>query len=276
MSERLHKFIAGAGVCSRREAERLIAAGEVLVNGKAVRQPGTTVDPQVDRVEVLGRRVRAARSHIYLALHKPRGCVTTARDPEGRRTVLDLVSDVKERVFPVGRLDYAAEGLLLMTNDGELAHALMRPGGVEKTYRVKVKGAPTLQAIETLRSGLHLDGKPLLSATVQVERRGDSSWIRVTLHEGRRNQIVRMMDAIGHPVRRLRRVSIGPVQIGTLPASRWRPLEPEEVDGLKRAAGLESPRPARRHGSEGRDMRGSGPARRGRTQRRFHSPQESP
>lgn len=238
MKERLQKVIAAAGVCSRREAERLIEAGDVSVNGHTVRKLGTSVDPATDHVEVRGRKIRASRPPLYLALHKPRGCVTTARDPEGRKTVLDLLAGVKERVFPVGRLDYSAEGLLLMTNDGDLAYALMRPGGVAKTYRVKVKGAPTLDSIETLRRGLHLDGAPLLPAAVRVESRGDTSWIRVTLHEGKRNQIIRMMDAIGHPVRRLRRVSIGPLQLAALPVGRWRALEPEEVGELKRAAGI--------------------------------------
>lgn len=249
MKERLQKAIAGAGICSRREAERLITQGEVRVNNETIRRQGVQVDLAVDRVEVLGRRIRAARAPVYVALHKPRGFVTTVKDPEGRSTVMDLVQRVGERVFPVGRLDYTAEGLLLMTNDGALAYALMRPGGAPKTYRVKVKGTPTPDALDKLRRGASIDGRTLLPAKVHLESRGETSWVRVTLHEGKKNQIVRMMDLIGHPVRRLRRLSVGPVQLGALPAGKWRLLEPEEIAGLRAAVGLTEggearPRPA--------------------------------
>jgi len=238
MKERLQKVIAAAGLCSRREAERLIAEGEVAVNGEVVKRPGLQVDPAIDKVVALGRRIRSSRRHVYVALNKPRGVVTTASDPEGRSTVNDLLAGVRERLFPVGRLDYSAEGLLIMTNDGELAYRLMRPGGAAKTYRVKVKGPPSPEALELLRRGMKLEGRPLLPVKVHVESRGETSWLRLTLHEGRKNQIVRMMEAIGHPVRRLRRLSIGPVQLATLPSGRWRLLTPEEVEGLRQAAGL--------------------------------------
>src|SRR5437867_674583 len=147
-----------------------------------------------------------------------------------------MVAALRERVFPVGRLDYQAEGLLLLTNDGELAYSLMRPGGAPKSYRVKVKGTPAPEALARLRHGLSLEGKPLLPAKVRLETRGETSWLRVTLHEGRQNQIVRMMEAIGHPVRRLRRLSIGPLQLGALPTGRWRRLDMEEVEALRAAA----------------------------------------
>jgi 23S rRNA pseudouridine2605 synthase len=182
-------------------------------------------------VEVLGRRIRAARAPVYVALHKPRGYVTTVKDPEGRSTVMELVQRVGERVYPVGRLDYTAEGLLLMTNDGAMAYALMRPGGAPKTYRVKVKGTPAPDALDRLRRGATLDGRTLLPAKVHLESRGETAWLRVTLHEGKKNQIVRMMDQIGHPVRRLRRLAVGPVQLGALPAGKWRFLTPEEIAG---------------------------------------------
>lgn len=238
MKERLQKVIAAAGICSRREAERLIEEGEVRVNNETIRRQGVQVDLAVDRVEVLGRRIRTARAPVYVALHKPRGYVTTAKDPEGRSTVMELVQRVGERVFPVGRLDYTAEGLLLMTNDGALAYALMRPGGAPKTYRVKVKGTPSPDALEKLRRGASLDGRVLLPAKVHLESRGEACWLRVTLHEGKKNQIVRMMDMIGHPVRRLRRLAVGPVQLGALPAGKWRFLDPEEIEGLRAAVGL--------------------------------------
>src|SRR5262249_24148406 len=221
-----------------REAERLIAEGEVRVNNETIRRQGVQVDLAVDRVEVLGRRIRAARAPVYVALHKPRGYVTTAKDPEGRATVMELMQRVGERVFPVGRLDYTAEGLLLMSNDGALAYALMRPGGAPKTYRVKVKGTPSPEALDRLRRGASLEGRVLLPARVHLESRGETSWLRVTLHEGKKNQIVRMMDTIGHPVRRLRRLSVGPVHLGALPAGKWRFLDPEEIAGLRAAAGL--------------------------------------
>jgi pseudouridine synthase len=238
VKERLQKAIASAGICSRREAERLITEGEVRVNNETIRRQGVQVDLAVDRVEVLGRRIRAARAPIYVALHKPRGYVTTVKDPEGRSTVMELVQRVGERIFPVGRLDYTAEGLLLMTNDGALAYALMRPGGAPKTYRVKVKGTPAPDALDKLRRGVSLDGRALLPARVHLESRGETAWLRVTLHEGKKNQIVRMMDLIGHPVRRLRRLSIGPVQLAALPAGKWRFLTPEEIVGLRAVAGL--------------------------------------
>lgn len=246
-AKRLQKVIAEAGICSRREAERLIAQGEVSVNGKVVTRAGVSVDPGRDHITVMGRRIKPARLPVYLALNKPRGVVTTVRDPEGRPTVAQLVKETGERLFPVGRLDYDAEGLLIMTNDGDLAYQLMRPGGVPKTYRVKVKGLPGPEVLDMLRNGMSLEGRRLLPAVVHVETRGETSWLRVTLHEGKRNQIMRMMEAIGHPVRRLRRIGVGPVRLGTLPTGAWRPLEPEEVAELRRAAGGEPPpRPRKR------------------------------
>ena len=237
MKVRLQKALAAAGICSRRQAERLIDLGEVSVGGETVRRLGTKVDPVHERIEVRGRRVGARRPLLYIALNKPRGSVTTTKDPEGRPTVLDLTAGIKERLFPVGRLDYKAEGLLIMTNDGELAYSMTRPGAVAKTYRVKVKGTPSLETPERLRRGLTLEGERLLPAKVRLERKGETAWLMLTLHEGRNNQIVRMMRAVGHPVRRLRRVSVGPVQLGTLPTGRWRVLLPEEILALQRAAG---------------------------------------
>jgi 23S rRNA pseudouridine2605 synthase len=265
MRERLQKAIAGAGHCSRREAERLIAAGEVSVNSATVTTPGVLVDPEVDRIVVEGRRLRPGkRAPLYIALHKPRGCVTTASDPEGRPTVAELVRGAGERLFPVGRLDYNAEGLLLMTNDGDLAYRLMRPGGAPKSYRVKVKGTPSPDALARLRHGMRMDGTPLLPAAVRLESRGETSWLRITLREGRRNQIVRMMESIGHPVRRLRRLSVGPVQLGALAAGRWRRLTPEEIRSLRVPAdGARTPGRAPRE-PEGEGATGAGGARGGR------------
>lgn len=252
MKQRLQKLLAAAGVCSRREAERLIELGEVTVNGERVARQGTKADPETDRIEVSGRRVGDRRPHLYVALHKPRGYVTTLRDPEGRKTIVELVSVVKERLFPIGRLDYNAEGLLLMTNDGDLAYALMRPGGVPKTYKVKVKGSPSPEALDSIRRGLVLEGHRLLPVKVKRLGHGENSWLLLTLVEGRQNQIVNMMQAIGHPVRRLRRLSVGPVHLGSLPAGRWRALESVEIQALRTAAGLEHRSRGAKQGRGGR------------------------
>ena len=260
MKERLQKILSSAGVCSRREAERLIQMGEVSVNGVVVRTLGAKADPLTDRIEVGGERVRGSSQRVYLVLHKPRGCVTTARDPEGRKTVIDLLKGVKERVYPVGRLDYAAEGLLLMTNDGPLAYALMRPGGVPKTYQVRVKGTPSPEALERLRKGLMLDGRRLLPVEARVDSRGENSWLTLTLHEGQKNQIVRMLLVLGHPVRRLRRVAIGPLRLGKLAPGRWRPLTEGELSFLTRAA---SSKPQHHPGGKQRPVPGRSGAGRG-------------
>jgi 23S rRNA pseudouridine2605 synthase len=221
VSERLNKVLSRAGVASRRAADRLITEGRVRVNGEVVRELGLQVDPQRDAIRVDGRRIPSAPAvHTYLMLNKPRGYVTTLADPENRPTVLDLLSGVKVRVFPVGRLDYLTEGLLLLTDDGELARDLMHPrSGVAKTYAAKVP----------------LDGRPTLPARVNVKRPGANAWLEVSVVEGRKHQVRRMLEAIGHPVVKLRRVRYDGLELGDLPSGRVRPLTPLEIARLRRA-----------------------------------------
>jgi len=248
MNERLQKVLAHAGVASRRAAERLITEGRVSVNGTVVTELGTKVDPAKDAVKVDGKRIAAPPSgRTYLALHKPRGVVTTLRDPEGRPTVKDFLRGIKARVYPVGRLDYDSEGLLIVTDDGALARDLMHPSrGVEKTYLAKVKGQPEPEVILRLTRGLPLDGRRTGPARVRIVRRGDNAWIEITIGEGRNRQVRRMFQAVGHPVLRLRRLGYGGVVLGRLPVGHLRPLTEAEVAELSRAAGAMPKRPLRR------------------------------
>ena len=238
-SERLQKFLARAGVASRRHAEALIQAGRVQVNGQVVTALGTKVHPAKDVVQVDGRVVQVPVSQVYLLLHKPAGVVTTASDPQGRQTVLDLLPRElqAQRVFPVGRLDLDSEGLLLLTNDGEFALHLTHPRyEQEKEYHALVRGRPTPAALESLRRGLLLPGetRPTAPARARLLRPGDgeTTWIAVTLHEGRKRQVRRMLEAVGHPVMRLVRVRVGPLKLGDLQPGRWRYLTEEEVARL--------------------------------------------
>lgn len=236
--ERLQKALARAGVASRRAAERLIREGRVTVNGHTVTRMGTQVDPSGDVVRVDGRKVPPApRSHTYLALNKPRGFVTTLSDPEGRPTVRDLLPDIRARVYPVGRLDFHTEGLLLFTDDGDLARDLMHPRNrVPRTYLAKVRREPSPEALGRLaRGAITLDGRKALPARCRVVRSGTATWVEITVIEGRKHQVRRMLEAVGHPVQRLRRVSYGGVTLGKLPVGRVRPLLTLEVDRLRRA-----------------------------------------
>jgi 23S rRNA pseudouridine2605 synthase len=248
MNERLQKVLAHAGVASRRAAERLIAEGRVSVNGTVVAELGTKVDPARDAIKVDGKRVGAPPTgRTYLALNKPRGVVTTLSDPEGRPTVKDFLRGIKARVYPVGRLDYNSEGLLILTDDGALARDLMHPSrGVEKTYLAKVKGQPEPEVLSRLSRGIPLDGKRTGHARVRIVRRGDNAWIEITIGEGRNRQVRRMFQAVGHPVQRLRRLGYGGVVLGRLPVGHLRPLSQAEVAELSRAAGAEPERPPRR------------------------------
>jgi 23S rRNA pseudouridine2605 synthase len=248
MSERLQKVLAHAGIASRRASERLIVEGRVTVNGSVVADLGVKVDPDRDAIKVDGKRVGASPSHrTYLALNKPRGVVTTMSDPEGRPTVKDLLRGIRARVYPVGRLDYDSEGLLLLTDDGTLARDLMHPSsGVEKTYLAKVKGQPDPEVLARLSRGIPLDGKRTGPAKVRLLRRGGNAWLEIVIAEGRNRQVRRMLYAVGHPVQRLRRISYGGVTIGRLPVGSVRPLADAEVALLKRAAaGLGKPRARR-------------------------------
>lgn len=233
--ERLQKFLARAGVASRRAAEELIRSGRVRVNGETVTQLGMQVDPEHDRVEVDGAVVRPSAQKLYVALNKPAGVVTTTRDPWGRPTVMDLVPKIG-RLYPVGRLDADTEGLLLLTNDGELANRVMHPRyGCDKEYRALVRGVPSEEALEQLRHGVQLDdGRLARPVRVEIAEQapGGRQWLRVTLREGRKREVRRMLAAVGMPVEYLQRVRIGPLKLGRLPVGKARPLSRSEVAAL--------------------------------------------
>jgi 23S rRNA pseudouridine2605 synthase len=235
--ERLQKILAGAGVASRRAAERLITAGRVRVNGRKVTELGSKADPQEDRVEVDGKRV-VGEKPAYYVMHKPREVVSTMDDPEGRQTVRDLLKKgVSERVFPVGRLDYHTSGALLLTNDGEMADALLRPANrVPKIYAAKVRGHLDEDALGALRNGVELDdGTTTRAAEVFVLREEPRhSWLQLTLTEGKNRQIHRMAEAVGHPVLRLARVSFAGVRTDGLRPGQMRPLKGKEIEKLKK------------------------------------------
>ena len=229
--ERLQKALARSGIGSRRVCESLIEQGRVRVDG-AVACLGARIDASIATVEVDGVSVGVRPDAVYYLLNKPRGVVTTARDPHGRPAVVDLVPD-EPRVFPVGRLDMDTEGLILLTNDGELAHRLTHPSfGVEKEYLVHVQGAPKPAALRALRQGVVLDDGPTAPAKVSLV---EPDVVRITIHEGRNRQVRRMCEAVGHPVRRLVRTRIGPLVDRRLSPGRWRALEPGEARQLERA-----------------------------------------
>jgi pseudouridine synthase len=234
--ERLQKILARAGLSSRREAERWLAEGRISVNGAVVLRPGTRVDPLRDTVRVDGKRVTGKEPPVYYLLNKPAGCLTTTRDPQGRPLVMDLLRGVRQRVFPVGRLDFNTTGLLILTNDGELALQLLRPAtGCPKVYRVKVRGVPDEGTLKRLARGVVLDGRRSLPCRIARAGGGANSWLLVTMTEGKRNQIRRMFLQAGHPVSRLQRVAIGPIRDARLPVGHYRPLTPQEVRRLKEA-----------------------------------------
>jgi 23S rRNA pseudouridine2605 synthase len=246
-SERLQKIIAAAGVASRRKAEELIRSGRVAVNGQMVTELGTKADPERDHIRVNGKLLGGPERHVYLLLNKPKGFVTTVSDPERRPTVMNLLAGVKGRVYPVGRLDYGSEGLLLLTNDGELAERLMKLAShVAKTYLVKVSGKPTEEQIAKLRSGVSIpteDGGRVKTAPAKVKVIKDATnpWYEVTLIEGRNRQIRRMFEQVGHHVEKIRRVRYGPLELD-VPPGRYRQLKPQEVARLRRAAGQKDER----------------------------------
>lgn len=235
---RLQKLLSMAGVASRRAAEDLITGGRVMVNGQVVTTLGSKADPERDDVRVDGRRVRLETRYRYLALYKPRGYVTTKRDPEGRRTVMDLLVGVRGHVYPVGRLDYDSEGLLLLTSDGTLAAELTHPShGVERVYDALVHGLPTDAALKKLREGVYIDGRRTAPADVRrghTPGRGEKQMtlLTITLREGRNRQVRKMCAAVGHPVRRLTRVRMGPITLGRMKPGEWRELTAREIEAL--------------------------------------------
>src|SRR5581483_2470571 len=238
--ERLQKIIAAAGVASRRKAEEMISSGHVQVNGKVVTELGSKADPEIDHVRVNGKLLQGEQRHTYLLLNKPRGYVTTVSDPEQRPTVMDLVKSVRGRAYPVDRLDYASEGLMIMTNDGELANRLMKAAShVAKTYLVKVAGVPREDAIAKLRAGLSIatdDGKRVRTApaAVKIIKEATNPWYEITLIEGRNRQLRRMFEAVGHHVEKIKRVKYGPLTLD-VPPGEFRSLTLKEIERLKSA-----------------------------------------
>ena len=244
---RLQKILSMAGLASRRAAETLITQGRVSVNGRTVTELGSKADPSNDDIRVDGRRVKSAEPLRYLLLHKPRGYVTTRSDPSRRPTVIDLLRGVREYVYPVGRLDFDSEGLLLLTNDGDLAAGLTHPRhGLEREYEAWVLGYPDEHDVERLRRGVLIDGRRTAPATVSVVHQGrgkraGKTLLSITIREGRNRQVRKMCEAIGHPVDALTRVRIGPIRDATLQAGRFRDLTAEEVRRLKAAVAGSTP-----------------------------------
>jgi 23S rRNA pseudouridine2605 synthase len=244
--QRLQKILAEAGVASRRASEQLIRDGRVRVNGQVVTQLGSRADPERDSIRVDERVLGPAERLVYLAVHKPAGYVTTASDELGRRCVMDLVYKTPERIFPVGRLDIDSEGLLLLTNDGELAQRLTHPRHeVEKEYLALVRGTPDAQALRELRRGIALGDRTTAPADVEIVHDPGGlptpaglAWVRIALHEGRKRQVRLMCEAAGYPVERLVRVRIGPLRLRGLVPGRVRELTDEEIGKLRTAAGL--------------------------------------
>jgi len=235
--ERLQKILARAGVASRRKAEELIVAGRVTVNGRVVDRLGSKADPDRDHVKLDGRLLRAPRRLVYLALNKPGGVVTTMHDPEGRPTVMDLIRGVKERVFPVGRLDYHSEGLLLLTNDGEFAHCVTSASShVPKTYLVKVNGPLTPEQEEQFRAGIPLHGRRTVPAGLRLAKHARNPWYEVRLTEGRQNQARLMFKHLGRLVEKLKRIRIGHLELGRLKPGEFRYLTPREVQRFGHAS----------------------------------------
>ncbi|MGH3405937.1 MAG: pseudouridine synthase [Streptosporangiaceae bacterium] len=237
---RLQKVLAAAGVGSRRHCEEMIGEGRVEVDGEIVRRYGARVDPERQIIRVDGRRIAASEKLVYVALNKPAGVLTTMSDPRGRRTIADLLGDRAERLFHVGRLDYDTEGLMLLMNDGELAHRLAHPRyGVLKTYLADVPGPLPRDLGRRLMAGVELDdGLATADKFRVVERAGSRALVEVTLHEGRKHIVRRMLAAVGYPVRRLVRTQVGPVALGSLRPGATRRLTPKEIGDLYAAVGL--------------------------------------
>ncbi len=238
MSERVQKIIAKAGICSRRKAEELIVQGRVKVNGKTINELGVKADPLQDEIKVDGEVIHPLKKKVYIMLNKPTGVVTTKSDEKGRETVMDLlVSEEKKALFPVGRLDLNSEGLLLITNDGDFADLLTSPSHkVEKTYLIKVRGVPAEKTLERLRKGIFFEGRKTRKAKVTLLGHKNNSWLEITISEGRNNQIRKMMQKVGHPVVKLKRVKIGNLELGDLPVGKYRKLKEFEVNNLIKMA----------------------------------------
>ena len=239
--ERLQKVLAHAGVASRRHAEQLILQGRVTVNGAVITELGTKADPERDHIKVNGKHLHAPEKPVYLALNKPKNFVSTVSDPQGRPTVMSLLRGVKARVYPVGRLDYASEGLLLLTNDGEFAKRIMAPAThVPKTYLVKTNGPLTAEQEKKFRAGLPLEGKRTAPAGLKMIQQADNPWYEARLTEGRQNQIRLMFKHFGRLVEKLRRVKIGFLELGRLQPGEFRHLSPAEVARFRKLLKMET------------------------------------
>lgn len=234
MVERLQKYMARCGVASRRSCEKIISQGRTSINGKIVKSMGVKVDPSVDEVRVDGKIISPEINNVYIILNKPAGYITTVSDPHGRPTVLDLIGPIKERIFPVGRLDLMSEGLLILTNDGELAYLLAHPKyEIKKQYSVVINGHPTDSQVHSLRSGLDIGGYITRPADVKlVGKTHKTTTFNVVIHEGRKRQIRLMFKAIGYDVVHLKRERLANIEIGSLPRGEWRHLSPKEVQSL--------------------------------------------
>lgn len=240
MQERLQKIIANAGITSRRSAEKLIDSGKVSLNGKIVTTLGVKADPSKDKIRINGKLLSHSDSKLYILLNKPSGYITSLKDPEGRPTVMDLLKKVRQRVYPVGRLDYDTEGLLIITNDGEFANILMHPRHkVQKTYMVKIKGKISEKSIKNLTEGVYIDGRK--TAPIAIKKKGlreKNSWIEISLQEGRNRQIKRMLEILGYRVIKLKRTSYGFLNLQGVPLGAYRLLTRFEVARLKKAQGV--------------------------------------
>ncbi|MGB9892041.1 pseudouridine synthase [Thermodesulfovibrio sp. Kuro-1] len=235
MLERLQKILSDYGIASRRHAEELIKEGRVTVNGQ-IAVIGQKADPEKDYIKVDGKLLIKPEPKVYYAFYKPRKVITALLDPQGRPTIKDFIKGIKFRIYPVGRLDFDSEGLLLLTNDGELAYKVMHPSSqIEKTYMVKVDGIVEPETIEKLRKGIKIEGKLAVPVSVHlVKKLKANSWIKITLHEGRKRQIRKMLERVGHPVIRLIRIAIDDVKLGDLKPGQLRPLTKEEIEKLRR------------------------------------------
>jgi 23S rRNA pseudouridine2605 synthase len=235
MEERLQKILSRYGIASRREAEEMILNGEVTVNGKTA-VIGTKADPGKDHIKVRGKLVRSSGPKVYLMFHKPARCITSLYDPEERPTVKDFLKGIKTRVFPVGRLDYNSEGLVIMTNDGEMANEILHPKKkIPKTYLVKIEGVLGNRDVAKLQKGIKLEDGITAPAKVRMIKKTEAnSWLEITIHEGRKRQIRRMLDRVGHQVIRLKRIKINGLVLGTLRPGQFRYLNPGEIKRLQK------------------------------------------
>lgn len=237
---RLNKYIAQSGIASRREADRLISEGKVRVNGQVILTLGHKIEADTDRVMVGQQAIHPVASPVYMVLNKPPGLIVTRKDPHNRPTVMQLLPAKLSGLFPVGRLDFNSEGLLLLTNDGDLANRLLHPRyGIKKLYRVKVLGSPDAKSLEALRRGVYLDGKKTAPAKIVLKSRGSRhSWLQVEIQEGRKRELRRMFMSIGHPVSILKRLRFAGLTLGSLKPGEWRYLTQEEIRELRERTGI--------------------------------------